>query len=109
MDLSSLISGYKRVINQIYSPQSYYQRLRTFFNEYRPVNKKRKVAKITPNQVQAFLKSIWFLGIKEKERIYYWKLFFWGLFRKPKLFPTVIDMTIKGFHFRKISENYLRS
>lgn len=109
MDLGSLMSGYKRVINQIYSPQSYYQRLRTFFSEYRPVNKKRKVAKITHNQVQAFLKSIWFLGIKEKERIYYWKLFFWGLFRKPKLFPTVIDMTIKGFHFRKISENYLRS
>ena len=104
MNLSSLISGYKRVINHIYSPKNYHQRLINFLKEYKPKRKRRH--KLEFNKLSAFLKSIWFLGIKEKERLYYWKIFFWCLFRRPKLFPMAIDMTIKGFHFRKISEEY---
>ncbi len=107
MNSHSLISGYKRVINHIYSPKNYYLRLMNFLKEYRP--KKRRDIKIDLNRFFALLKSIWILGIKEKERLYYWKLFFWSLFRKPKLFPLVIDMAIKGFHFRKISEEYFSS
>ena len=107
MNPHSLISGYKRVINHIYSPKNYYLRLMNFLKEYRP--KKRRDIKIDLNRFFALLKSIWILGIKEKERLYYWKLFFWSLFRKPKLFPLVIDMAIKGFHFRKISEEYFSS
>jgi len=105
MDSHSLISGYKRLLNYIYSPKNYYLRLMNFLKEYRP--KKRRDIKIDLNQFFALLKSIWILGIKEKERLYYWKLFFWSLFKKPKLFPLVIDMAVKGFHFRKISEEYL--
>jgi hypothetical protein len=104
MNSNSLISGYKMVINHIYSPKNYYLRLMNFLKEYRP--KKRRDIKIDLNQFFALLKSTWILGIREKGRSYYWKLFFWSLFKKPKLFPLVIDMTIKGFHFRKISEEY---
>jgi len=105
MNSRFLISGYKRVMSHIYSPKNYYQRLITFLKEYKP--KKKRNYRLDFNHLFAFLKSIWILGIKEKERLYYWKLFFWALFRKPKLFPLVIDMAIKGFHFRKISEEYL--
>lgn len=104
MDSHSLISGYKRVLNHIYSPKNYYLRLMNFLKEYRP--ERRGDVKIDLNQIFAFLKSIWILGIKEKERLYYWRLFFWCLFKKPKLFPLIIDMSVKGFHFRKISEEY---
>jgi len=104
MNLSSLISGYERVVNHIYSPKNYYQRLINFLKEYKP--KRKRGYKLNLNQFLALLKSIWFLGIKEKERLYYWKIFFWSLFKKPKLFPLIIDMAIKGFHFRKISEEY---
>ena len=100
----SLISGYKKLISSIYSPRNYYQRLITFLKQYKP--KGRKNYQINSKQVLAFLKSIWILGIKEKERFYYWKIFFWCLFKKPQLFPIMIEMTIKGFHFRKIAEEY---
>jgi len=103
----SLISGYKRVINSIYSPKNYYLRLMNFLKEYRP--KKRRDIKIDLNQFFALLKSIWILGIREKERVYYWKIFFWSLFKKPALFPLAIDLTIKGFHFRKVAEEYSSS
>jgi hypothetical protein len=38
-----------------------------------------------------------------EERIYYWKLFLWSLFCKPRLFSLAILYTIYGFHFRRIS------
>jgi radical SAM superfamily enzyme YgiQ (UPF0313 family) len=104
MRYQSLISGYKKVINYIYSPKNYYQRLITFLEQYKPKGKKNY--QINFNQILAFLKSIWILGIKEKERSHYWKTFFWCLFRKPRLFPVMIEMVIKGFHFRKIAEEY---
>ncbi len=104
MDFDSLISGYKRVVNYIYSPKHYYQRMRTFLKEYRL--KKKMVFRFDLNRLMGFLKSIWILGIREKERFYYWKIIFWSFFRKPQLVPIVIDMSIKGFHFRKISEKY---
>jgi hypothetical protein len=104
MHYQSLISGYKKMVNYIYSPKNYYQRLITFLEQYKPKGKKNY--QLNFNHILAFLKSIWILGIKEKERLYYWKTFFWCLFKKPKLFPTMIDMVIKGFHLRKIAEEY---
>jgi radical SAM superfamily enzyme YgiQ (UPF0313 family) len=104
MNHHSLISGYKKVINNIYSPRNYYQRLVNFLKQYEP--RRKKSFRINLNQFLAVLKSIWILGIKEKERIYYWNTLFWCLFKKPKLFPVVLEMMIKGFHLRKISEEY---
>ncbi|HTP65605.1 MAG TPA: DUF4070 domain-containing protein, partial [Geobacteraceae bacterium] len=52
----------------------------------------------------AFFKSVLFLGVIGRERVHYWKLFFWALFRKPRLFPLAITYAIYGFHFRKIAE-----
>jgi len=105
MDLNSLLLGYKKIINHIYSPKYYYQRSIIFLKEYNPSKGKRK-KKIDFDNIFAFLKSVFVLGIREKGRSYYWRLFFWTLFKKPALFPVAIDIAVKGFHFRKISENY---
>jgi hypothetical protein len=56
----------------------------------------------------AGLKSVFILGIFAKERIYYWRLVFWSLFRKPKLLPMAVTFSIYGFHFRKIFERHFR-
>ncbi|MFH1714344.1 MAG: B12-binding domain-containing radical SAM protein [Candidatus Nealsonbacteria bacterium] len=106
MDFNSLVSGYQKIISHLYSPKYYYQRLLTFLKEYN-LTKRKKKKKIDLDHLFAFLKSIFVLGIKEKERSYYWKLFFWTLFKKPTLFPMTIELIIKGFHFRKISESYV--
>jgi len=52
----------------------------------------------------ALMKSIMLLGVVGKERLYFWKLFFWSLMRKPRLFPLAITYAIYGFHFRKFVE-----
>jgi len=105
MDYEILIKGYKRIISRIYSPEPYYKRVREFLRDYKPLGK--RTFRFHFSYLGAFLKSILFLGIIEKERIHYWKLFFWSLFRRPQLFQLAITFTIYGFHFRKIFGNYL--
>ena len=105
MDYEKLIKGYKRIISRIYSPEPYYKRVREFLRDYKPLRKKS--FRFHFSYLGAFLKSILFLGIIEKERVYYWRLFFWSLFRRPKLFHLAITFSIYGFNFRKIFENCL--
>lgn len=102
MSSESLIAGYRKVVRHIYAPKHYSQRLISFLKEYKP--KKHKKYKLSFGQFNALLRSFWVLGIKEKERFYFWKLFFWCLFRKPKTLPIAIRLAIFGFHFRKVSE-----
>jgi radical SAM superfamily enzyme YgiQ (UPF0313 family) len=104
MNYQALIDGYKRVLNTIYSPKCYYERILMLLRNIRPLQKRRYQFHLC--YLTAFLKSIWQLGIIGKERIYYWKIFFWTLFRRPQLFPMAIIYAVYGFHFRKIYKNY---
>jgi radical SAM superfamily enzyme YgiQ (UPF0313 family) len=103
MNSDTLLDGYKKILNTIYSPQYYYERVMRFMKDFEP--KKKKVFHLNPNYILALFKSIFKLGVVGEERIYYWKLFFWSLFRKPQLFSLAILFTIYGFHFRKISNS----
>lgn len=104
MDTDELLNGYKKILNTIYSPKYYYERVMRFMKDFEP--KKKKVFHLNPNYILALFKSIFKLGVIGEERIYYWKLFFWSLFRKPQLFSLAILFTIYGFHFRKISNSF---
>jgi radical SAM superfamily enzyme YgiQ (UPF0313 family) len=105
MEYKSLMNGYKKVIDTIYAPKQYYERVKTFLKEYKP--KGDKVVSIEFEQVKAFFKSIWYLGIKEKGRQYYWRLLAWTLARRPQSFSMSVVLSIYGFHFRKVVEKYI--
>ncbi len=100
MEYNNLIGGYRRVMLNIYSPRQYYLRARTFLQNYRPGS--NRIFHIRFNYIMALPKSILRIGILGKERFQYWKLFFWSLFRRPKLFPHAITLSIYGYHFRKM-------
>jgi len=101
MDAGTLMDGYKSILKKIYSPKYYYERVMQFMKEFEP--KKKKVFHLNPNYILALFRSIFKLGVIGEERIYYWKLFFWSLFKKPQLFSLAILFSIYGFHFKKIS------
>lgn len=105
MNYETLIKGYKQVISTIYSPKHYYERVRIFLEGYNPIN--LSIQHFQLSYLMALLKSIFLLGVIGKERIYYWKLLFWSLYKRPKLFPLAVTFSIYGFHFRKVYENYL--
>lgn len=104
MNHEVLINGYKRVLRTIYSPKYYYERILTLLRNFEPLQKKKYQFHLC--YLKAFLKSMWLLGIRGKGRIYYWKLLFWSLFRRPQLFPLAVTFAIYGFHFRKIFRDY---
>ena len=105
MNLDTLIDGYKQIVSTIYSPHYYYERVMTFLKEFRPVHLGRRPLSL--NAIGAFIKAIFHLGCFGKERKYYWKLFFWSIFKRPKSFPMAMTFAIYGYHFRKTSENNL--
>ena len=105
MNIKVLMDGYKKILDTIYSPKHYYERVMLFMKNFKP--QKKKIFHINLSYVLALFKSMFKLGIIGRERIYYWKLFFWSLFTRPQLFSLAILFTIYGFHFRKISSQYL--
>ena len=106
MNYETLINGYKNILNTIYSPKQYYERVKIFLKEYKP-QKRRGIPHLQFYHIRAFIKSIWFLGVRERGRRYYWKLLVSTLLRHPRSFPLSISLAIFGFHFRKIVKEYI--
>ncbi len=100
MSHEALLSGYQRIVETIYAPRQYYARVREFLKNYQPVQ--GRAARLTCSRLKAALKSVYRLGIFGRERFQYWKLFFWSLFRRPRLLPLAITLSIYGYHFRKV-------
>jgi radical SAM superfamily enzyme YgiQ (UPF0313 family) len=101
MGIEPLREGYRKILNQIYAPKLYYERVMTFLREYQPPKIR---VQLEPQYILALWRSIYQLGIRGVERVQYWRLFFWTLFRRPRLFPTAITLAIMGFHFRRVAE-----
>ncbi|MGZ4855489.1 MAG: B12-binding domain-containing radical SAM protein [Candidatus Angelobacter sp.] len=101
MGMGPLRDGYRRILSQIYAPKLYYARLLTFLREYQPPQIR---VHLEPQYLLALGRSMYRLGIRGAERVHYWRLFFWTLFRRPRLFPLAITLAIYGFHFRQVAD-----
>lgn len=104
MSLAALKEGYRRILDHIYAPAPYYQRIKTFLREYKPP---RVRAQFQFCHLLAFLGALYRLGIVGRERLHYWKLLLWTQFRHPRLIPEAIILAIYGYHFRKICEKHV--
>jgi len=102
MPYEALIRGYSQILNKIYAPKPYYERIKTFLGEFQPQS--RRKGHPHPRQLIALIKSMWILGVMEKGRRQYWQLFVSTLFRTPRVFPLCISLAVQGFHFRKVAE-----
>jgi radical SAM superfamily enzyme YgiQ (UPF0313 family) len=104
MGIDKLRTGYQHLMTQIYSPKQFYQRVKTFLEEYQPPKIK---SPLTWQKFLAFFRSIYHLGIFNRERRHYWDLLFWTLKTRPAMFATAVTMTIYGYHFNKICELHI--
>jgi radical SAM superfamily enzyme YgiQ (UPF0313 family) len=107
MKHETLVAGYARVIRSIYSPSPFYARVRHFLKEFRPAHMRPR--RLCFRDLGALLKSVVRLGILGKERIHYWKLIVWTIFRRPRLFPLAVTCAVYGFHFRMFFEKHILS
>ncbi|MGA2865299.1 MAG: DUF4070 domain-containing protein [Verrucomicrobiota bacterium] len=95
-----LQAGYRDLMKKLYEPKVYYQRIRTFMDQHRPRGPRTRVS---PADFQAFLRSFWLLGIRERGRHNYWRLFWSTLLRRPRQLRCAIELAIMGYHFRRVA------
>ena len=100
MNKQELLRGYQKIIQGIYSSKAYYNRIISFLKHYNPPFKAQK--NISFHDLIALVKSIFIIGILNKGRKYYWGLFFWSLFSRPKTFHLAVTYSIYGYHYRKV-------
>ncbi|MDD5703007.1 MAG: B12-binding domain-containing radical SAM protein [Dehalococcoidales bacterium] len=108
MKPETLISGYKEILNTIYSPKHYYERIGNLLREYKPRTKSFSLHSKRWN-IQGFFNCMWFMGIRESGRRYYWRLLVSTLFTKPRSFPLFISLSIYGYHFRRVIRKYVNT
>ena len=101
MSPDRLLSGYRHLLETIYSPKEYYARIRTFFDNYKPP--RATPGKIKSSHIKALFKSIWFMGIAGPGRRYYWNLFISYLLSSPPKLARFVVLSVYGYHFRKIT------
>jgi radical SAM superfamily enzyme YgiQ (UPF0313 family) len=105
MDRQILLEGYRKIISDLYSVKPYYRRVMEFIRDFEPP--RGQASRFRPSDVMALLRSIFRLGLLDRGRFEYWKLFMWTLVRKPRLFPLAITLSVYGLHFRKVFQPLL--
>jgi radical SAM superfamily enzyme YgiQ (UPF0313 family) len=101
MNYRELIIGYTKIIHTIYSPREYYKRIKSFLYEYKVPSWKTSLPNIT--EIKAFFRLLWFMGVVEKGKKYFWNIFIYSLFKHPKKFSLAMTLTVYGYHFRRIA------
>jgi radical SAM superfamily enzyme YgiQ (UPF0313 family) len=99
MNLETLRKGYANVLGHIYSRKHYYQRVKTFLKEY---SAPRAKVPLDIQRFLAFFRSSIRFGVFGKERLQYWKIFFWTLCHRPQLLTLVITFAVYRHHFERI-------
>lgn len=109
MPPETLVQGYKRIVETVYSPRKYYERISVFLREY---NTAKKVArKVTTTDIKAFIASMWRIGLfgGPKTSYYYWKTLLLATFKYRQAFPEAVTLQIIGWHFQKIAISIQKS
>jgi hypothetical protein len=100
MNYPELITGYKRIISDIYNTKPYYKRTRKLLLNYKPLNV--NPVRVNFNTLMALVKSAFIIGVANRGRLDYWRFLLWTLFRRPGSFIDAITFTIYGYHFRTV-------
>jgi hypothetical protein len=103
IDKDILLAGYKKVLNTIYNPKNYYNRIIIYLNEYKEFARGSKFSFIL--KIKAISRSVWRMGVIEKDKLYFWKMIFWTLLHKPSLISEAITQSIYGYHYRTVLLN----
>jgi len=105
MGKEKLIAGYKRILATIYSPKAYYRRIDTFIANYRPTARGR----VGREDIMAFVKSMWRIGVISKSSLRYWRLIVKTIFTKRRAFPVAVELAIYGLHFGRVAQKIVHA
>lgn len=97
MGAEALVSGYRELMQTLYTPKLYYRRIHRFLKSYRPTVHTR----MTPIEMWAFVRSMWAIGLRRGSMRHYWGLLGRTLLTRCRSLPMAVELAIYGLHFEK--------
>jgi radical SAM superfamily enzyme YgiQ (UPF0313 family) len=99
MNAQRLVEGYRSILERIYHPDAYYDRVRRFLDNFEPVaHTRRRIS-----DYKAFVRSILKQGVLGDSRRSYWKFLLEASTRYRHAFDTAITLAIMGYHFQTLT------
>ena len=106
MGLETLIRGYIGILQRIYGARGYYARLSAFMR--RAVGQPFLPARLRGQEVRSFFKLLWRMGLRDPDRLLFWKYFFSVLAHNPREFPLAMTLAAIGRHYRFFHERAIK-
>jgi radical SAM superfamily enzyme YgiQ (UPF0313 family) len=107
MDPARLVEGYKSIMRTIYSPAEYYQRALDCLGWVRHTVLPTKTRRtLTGNNVATLARIILKLGIRDGERLEFWRFMRHVLKDHRAKFEEAMSFAVTGYHFRKLTEAF---
>jgi radical SAM superfamily enzyme YgiQ (UPF0313 family) len=106
MDARRLIEGYRQVLGTVYSPDAYYKRSLEVLARTGP-GRPEPVGGGFFKIAATLLRTVFSLGLRDRERGSFWKFIGKVLSRHNKQVPQALILASMGYHFRKLTENLL--
>jgi radical SAM superfamily enzyme YgiQ (UPF0313 family) len=104
MDHEILRRKYRALVQALYQPGNYYQRVKNFLVHFK---EPRESPPLDRAAALAVVRCFFWLGLIRKGRLDFWRVFFWTWFKKPESLQTFVGLAILGYHFRKVHEDML--
>ena len=104
MDVGKLLSGYKRVLSEIYRPDRYFDRCLKLLKSLK--THKTSHRRVKAAEFRAFVLSL----LRQTFSSYswaYWKFLVRGFLAKPSMLAETVTMAVKGHHFFKMTRGVL--
>ncbi len=102
MNRVTLISGYQRVLKNIYSVGPYYDRVGRFLAQFANAVPRPRSGRLQRSDIMGLFRSVYRLGLRGEGRAHFWRLFFETLLLRPKLFSLAMSYAVYGHHFRSV-------
>ena len=99
MDYNALISGYRKLINDIYSPEAYYKRLKTFLLNYKCTTKFEFKRRLSMESIRALVMTFYKIGLKPGMRRQFWPFIAWTVFTRPRSIPMAVELVVYSYQF----------
>lgn len=103
MGVDQLRRGHLEVLERIYSPESYYQRLKVFLERHNHLPQRRPVR---IEELRLLPRILWDIGIVDSGRRYFWRMILFCIRKKVVALPMIIRLLVTGYHFRKDIKTY---
>lgn len=109
MDKEILEKGFTQLIENVYSPDLVYQRIKTFLKDYRYPQIENKIPDLPfYKQILPLLRVFYFVGVRSNVRIYIWKIIFWTIRNRKKYVDQGILNGIMIYQLNLLLNDYLK-